>query len=146
MVCLSKNRLAIKIFLLIFPSLLIASCISFRIVKVNNGGDISAPSKMIIKGKTKLADILSIYGAPGKIVEVDGKTVIIYEKSYFRGNQLSIGVPFSDITGVSLNMTAFGNLLRYDTLLVTFDDNYTLTDIAYEKGTDNPFWMSLYKD
>lgn len=146
MACLSKSRTTIFLFLVMLLSLTAASCVSFRIVKINKGADIGAPGKTIIKGKTGLADILAAYGAPNKIVEIDGKTVIIYEKSYYRGGQFTVGVPFSDMTGVGVNMTSFGNLLRYDSLLATFDDSYTLIDIAYEKGTDNPFWTSLFKD
>ncbi len=146
MVCRSEDKIRIISFLVIFSSFLFVSCVSFRIIKINNGINISHPGKHIEKGKTKLSDILTVYGAPCKIIEVDGKTVIIYEKSYYKGGQLSIGIPLSEITGANLSMTAFGNLLRYDTLMATFDDNYILTDIAYEKGTDQPFWTSLYKD
>ncbi len=146
MVCRSDHKIRIISFLIILSSFLLVSCVSFRIIKINNGTDISHPGKFIEKGKTRLSDILSVYGAPCKIIEVDGKTVIIYEKSYYKGGQLSIGIPLSEITGVNLSMTAFGNLLRYDTLMATFDDDYFLTDIAYERSTDQPFWTSLYRD
>lgn len=146
MVCLSEYKIRIISFFIILSSFLLVSCVSFRIIKINNGTDILHPAKLIHKGKTGLSDILSVYGAPCKIIEVDGKTVIIYEKSYYKGAQLSIGIPLSEITGANLSMTAFGNLLRYDTLMATFDDNYILIDIAYERGTDQPFWTSLYKD
>jgi hypothetical protein len=129
-----------------FLSIILISCVSFRFIKVTNGVDIVNPGHKFLKGKSTLGDVLLYYGAPKKILEIPGKTVLVYERSYYKGGQFAVGVPFSDITGVSLNLTTFGNLLRYDTLLVSFDDSYILTDIAYEKGTDYPFWTSLLRD
>jgi len=146
MACHFRRSTFLIAFLALLYVQLFVGCVTFRVIKVNEGKEIAPPALDIAPGKTTLGNVLMKYGAPERVVELEGNTVLIYERSFYRGGQLSFGIPFSDITGVSANLTTFGNLLQYDSLVVFVTADGAVTQVVYEKGSSHPFWSTLYSN
>lgn len=144
MACHSKLiRFASCLLLLIFVA---AGCVSLRFDRFSEGTDVPVPASDLKEGKATLTEILDRYGAPTDIIDMDGRFALIYRKSFYRGGQLSIGIPLSDLHFQSgLKMEAIGNLLRHDLLALFFTPDGILTGVQYEQGAGHPFWDTFWK-
>ncbi|MDQ5986558.1 MAG: hypothetical protein CSYNP_02288 [Syntrophus sp. SKADARSKE-3] len=125
--------------------LVLGGCPSLRIEKVNDGPKIKAPPQTFIVGKTTLFDVLRVYGAPADVVDMKGHFALYYQRSFYRGGQLSISIPLSDVIKVSPSFNAAGNLLRYDTAVFIFTPDGTLSAMAHAKDSDHPLWGTYWK-
>lgn len=132
---------------LLLTTLIFSGCVSMRFDRINNGSDVPAPAAHLKEGTATLAEVLSHYGAPTDIVDMDGKFALLYKKSFYQGGQLSIGVPMSDllIFQSSVKIEATGNLLRHDLLALFFTPDGILAGTMYERGASYPFWGSFWK-
>ena len=110
-----------------------------------DGNDVPPLSDQLQVGVTELKQALKIYGAPSRIIELNGKNLLIYEKSVFRQNNISVGIPLSDFSGKSIDFSAYGNLTRYDILALFFSPDNILSDVVYEIGSDRPYLKTLLK-
>jgi hypothetical protein len=142
MACLSSLRLFS--FLLLF--FLLSGCVSFRVIAVNDGTEISPTSPELKVGETSLTEVLLLYGAPNRVMDLQGKFCLLYERAFYRGGQLTFGMPFGDAAKSPFNLSTHGNLLRHDTLALAFDSQYILREVVFEKGTARLFWDSLFVD
>jgi hypothetical protein len=125
--------------------LALGGCLSLRIEKVNDGPEIKTPPQAFTVGKTTLADVLTAYGAPVDVVDMKGSFALYYQRSFYRGGQLSISIPLSDVLKVSPSFNAAGNLLRYDTAVFTFTPDGTLSAMTHAKDSDHPLWGTYWK-
>jgi len=146
MACHSKRSAFSAALALAFLLAVMTGCVTLRVIKVNDGKDMSQTAAEFTAGKATLDDILAKYGAPTDIVDLQGRTALIYERSYYRGNQLSIGIPFSEISGVNANLTGYGNLLRYDSLVFFVNPDGTVSHSVFDKGSSSSYWSSLFSD
>jgi len=139
-----SNRILWAITLLLLGQIL-SACISFRIEKVNNGADVQPLPQEFVVGKTTLTDVLASYGAPVGIVDMKGHFALHYQRVFYRGGNLSVGIPLTDVLRVSPTLNVTGNLQRYDSALFVFTLDGVLSEMSYAKGTSHPLWDTYWK-
>jgi hypothetical protein len=120
-------------------------CVSLEIAKFNDGADVAPPPDRFIAGKTSLQEVLSHYGAPTEIVPMKGLFALYYQRTLYRGVDISIGIPLSDVLKPTATLEARGDLSRYDTVVFVFTPEGLLQDLKYEKGTSRPLWNTFWK-
>ena len=123
----------------------LSGCISLRIEKIQEGVDVLAPPVEFLQKKTLLDEILSSYGAPTDIVDMNGDFALHYRKALYKGMDVSIGIPLKYALLLNPSMGAYGNLLRYDTVVFIFTADGVLKDMKYEKGTSRSLWDDYWK-
>ncbi|MFA6413443.1 MAG: hypothetical protein WCW53_12165 [Syntrophales bacterium] len=139
----SKRHLGAMI--LLVASLVLGGCLSLRIDKVTDGAEVKPLPREFAVGKTTLAEILASYGAPSDIVEMKGHFALHYQRSFYRGGQLSFSVPLSDVLKTSPKLDATGNLLRYDAAVFILTPDGILSEMTYENGIARPLWNTYWK-
>jgi hypothetical protein len=125
---------------------MINGCISYRMLRKSVGEEIGQPGNRFQIGKTTLKDTLLTFGAPDRLVPLEGKFLLIYERSIYHQNSLAFGIPISDAAGSSINISAYGNLTRYDTLALFFNPDNRLYDMVFEVGSSRPFFDTLMEN
>ena len=133
------------IFLLLVALLVISGCVSLRVDRISKGAEVPPPAPELKKGIATLTEVLARHGAPTDILDLQGKFALVYRRSYYRGGQISVGIPLSDVIKTSFNLEATGNLLRHDLLVFVFTPDGILEEVTYEKGTDRPLWNTFWK-
>jgi hypothetical protein len=143
MVCPSSfGRL---LFFLLFLTLITSGCVSLRVDMINKGAEVPPPAPELKEGRTTLTEVLAHYGAPTDILDMQGKFALVYKRTFYRGGQISFGIPLSEVIKTSFNLEATANLSRHDMLTLFFTNDGVLNEMIYEKGTNQPFWSSLWK-
>jgi hypothetical protein len=110
------------------------------------GREIVLPGDTLQVGKTTLHEALSLLGAPDQVVELNGKDLLVYQRAVLRQNRVSLGIPVADVWGARADLSAYGNLARYDTLALFFTPDGILRDMAFEKGSVQPYLKTLFKE
>jgi hypothetical protein len=141
--CRFRNIIWVAAALLIAQAL--SGCVSLQIEKAQEGADVLAPPDTFIQKKTTLEEILSCYGAPTDIVDMNGDFALHYQKGLYRGMNVSIGIPLKYALMPSPSMKATGNLLRYDTVVFIFTADGVLKDMKFEKGTSRSLWEDYWE-
>jgi len=131
--------------ILLVACLILGGCLSLRIDKVTDGAEVKPLPQEFAIGKTTLADILASYGAPADIVDMKGHFALHYQRSFYRGGQLSLSIPLSDVLKTSPKLDATGNLLRYDAAVFIFTPDGVLSEMTYENGIARPLWDTYWK-
>lgn len=131
--------------ILLVASLILGGCLSLRIDKVTDGAEVKPLPQEFAVGKTTLADILASYGAPADIVDMKGHFALHYQRSFYRGGQLSLSIPLSDVLRTSPKLDAAGNLLRYDAAVFILTPDGVLSEMTYENGIARPLWNTYWK-
>jgi hypothetical protein len=124
---------------------ILCGCVSFRIEKVNAGADVQPLPQAFVVGKTTLTDVLASYGAPADIVDMKGHFALHYQRAFYRGGNLSLGIPLTDVLRVSPTLHGTGNLQRYDSAVFVFTPEGVLSEMIYQKGTRHPLWNTYWK-
>jgi len=136
--CRFNNIIWVTVALLIAQA--ISGCVSLQIQKIQEGMDILTPPVEFLQKKTSLAEVLSGYGAPTDIVEMNGDFALHYRRALYRGMNVSIGVPLKNALLPNPGMEATGNLSRYDTVVFIFTADGVFKVMKHEKGTGRSFW------
>jgi hypothetical protein len=129
----------------LLAGLVISGCISLRIEKINNGAEILPPPEGFMEGKTSLEEVLLYYGAPTEIIDMRGSLALHYQRKFYRGGHLSIGIPLGDVYNVSPKMDARGDLVLHDAIVFIFTTDGLLKDMSYEKSTNRPLWDTYWE-
>jgi hypothetical protein len=135
--------------LFIYPFIvcsLITGCLSYRVIKAVEGRSVSTIFEEFQIGTTTLQEALEALGAPDQVAELEGKDVLIYRRSLLSNSGLSFGIPLSDIWGPSFDFSAYGELVRYDLVLLFFTPEGILSEIASEKGSRYPYLKTILSD
>jgi hypothetical protein len=132
-----------KAVVLLIP-LAISGCISLRIDKIQEGVEIFPPADEFAKGTTSLEEILSYYGAPDDLVDMDGDFALHFRKALYRSINISLGIPLKNIALPNPSIATTGNLLRYDTVVFIFTADNVLKDIKFEKNTIRSLWEDYW--
>ena len=123
----------------------LSGCLSYEYTRRIDGIEIEDPGDHYSVGTTTIGDVLRNLGAPDDVFSLDNKDLLVYRRSVLQGNRLSIGIPVFDVaTGGSIDMSASGALTRYDVLSFFFNPQGLLEDLVFEKGTDRPFFKTLF--
>jgi hypothetical protein len=135
--------------LFIYPFIvcsLMTGCLSYRVIKAVEGRSVSTIFEEFQIGTTTLQEALEALGAPDQVAELEGKDVLIYRRSLLSNSGLSFGIPLSDIWGPSFDFSAYGELVRYDLVLLSFTPEGILSEIASEKGSRYPYLKTILSD
>jgi len=95
-------------------------CLSYRMLREVTGSPVEPPSEALRIGSTTLKEALAAYGAPSRIVGLEGRDLFVYERSVFSQNSIAFGIPVTDFAGSSISFSGYTNLTRYDILLMVF--------------------------
>ena len=118
----------------------VSGCVSLQIEKYQEGCDFLPLADGFVPGKTSLKEILSRYGAPDDIVEMNGDFALYFKRALYRGMNVSIGIPLKDVFLLSPSVKSAGNLIRYDTAVFIFTADQVLKDMRFENGTSRSLW------
>jgi len=116
-------------------------------IKSVEGSPVASPGRTLLVGRTTLEDVLSRFGAPDQVMELEGKNLILYERTLYRENALTIGIPvMGKLGGPSADLSARGGLVQYDTLVLFFTPDDILCNVAFEKGSHRPYLKTLLSE
>lgn len=122
----------------------ISGCVSLKIEKMQKGVDVPPPTDEFVRGKTSLNEILSRYGAPDDLVDMNGDFALHFTRALYRGMNVSIGIPLKNTLLPDPSVAASGNLLRYDSAVFIFSADNVLKDMKFEKGTSRSLWEDYW--
>jgi len=125
---------------------LITGCVSYRVIKAVEGRSVPDIFAEFLVGTTTLQEALEALGAPDQVAELEGKDVLIYQQSLLFNSGLSFGIPLTDIWGSGFDFSAYGELVRYDLVLLSFTPDGILSEIASEKGSRYPYLKTILSD
>lgn len=123
-----------------------SGCLSYRVLREVEGSPVAAPSETLRIGSTTLQDVLTLYGAPSRIVPLEGRDLFMYTQSVYVQNSIAFGIPLTDFAGSSVSFSGYTNLTRYDLLAMVFTPEGILEDMVFEKGSGLPYLETLFKD
>lgn len=125
-------------------SIALSGCVSLQIEKTQEGVDVLPPPDEFVREKTSLAEVLSCYGAPADIIDMNGDFALHFQRALYRGMNVSIGVPLKNALLPNPSVEATGSLLRYDTVVFIFTAEKVLKDMKYEKGAERSLWEDYW--
>lgn len=125
---------------------LITGCVSYRVIKAVEGRSVPNIFEEFRVGRTTLQEALQTLGAPDQVAELEGKDVLIYQQSLLSNSGLSFGIPLADIWGPSFNFSAYGELVRYDLVFLSFTPDGILSEIVSEKGSRYPYLKTILSE
>jgi hypothetical protein len=140
--CRSNNIVWLAVALLMVQA--ITGCLSLQLQKLQEGVDVPPPPENFIREKTSLKEVLSCYGAPTDLVDMNGDFALHFRRAFYRGLSLSIGVPLKNTLLPNPSVEAAGSLLRYDTAVFIFTADGVLKDMKYEKGANRSLWEDYW--
>jgi len=123
----------------------LSGCLSYQYERRVEGIEIEDPGDAYPLSKTSIGDVLSSLGAPDEVYSVDNTDLLVYQRSLFQENGLSLGIPVLNMAVAwSVDISATGALTRYDTLTFWFDPQGMLQDIVFEKASDRSYLKTLF--
>jgi hypothetical protein len=122
----------------------IPGCVSLRVDKVADGVDVAPPNDKFARGKTSLGEVLSNYGAPDDVVDMNRDFALHFRRALYTGVNVSFGVPLKNILLPNPSVVTAGSLNRYDTVVFIFSADNVLKDIKYEKGRSRSLWEDYW--
>jgi len=125
---------------------LITGCVSYRVIKAVEGRSVSNIFEEFRVGATTLKEALETLGAPDQVAELEGKDILIYRRSLLSNSGLSFGIPLTDIWGPGFDFSAYGELVRYDLVLLSFTPDGILREIVSEKGSRYPYLKTMLSE
>jgi len=131
--------------LLVALALAAGGCVSFRWVQSTSGREVPRTLELV-PGRTALGEVLKTLGAPERVAGLDGSDLLVYERAVLRSGSLSVSVPLSETLAGSTEVSASGDLARYDRLTLFFTPDGVLERAVVERGTDRPFFRTLLKN
>ena len=129
----------IRIFAALLLTQAVSGCITLQFEKRQEEVAVLAPPVEFLQKKTVLDEILSSYGAPTDIVEMNGDFALHYRKSLYKSMDVSFGIPLQNLLLYS-SLGAYGNLLHYDSVVFIFTADGVVKDMQYRKGSNRSFW------
>ena len=132
--------------IMILASILLSGCISYQISKLAEGKSVLVPLEQLEVGKTDLGEVLSLLGAPDRVVEMEGQNLLIYERTLAYRNRLKLGIPVLSATRSTFDISTSGSLVRYDSLSLFFSPEGILRNKVFEQGSNLPYFKTLFTD
>ncbi len=124
-----------------------SGCLSYRYERRVAGIEINDPGDAYPLGKTTIGNVLSSLGAPDEVHSLDNTDLLVYRRSLFQENGLSLGIPMLDMSvGGGVEISATGAVTRYDTLTFWFNSQGALQDIVFEKASGRSYLKTLFNN
>jgi len=123
----------------------LSGCLSYQYARRVVGIEIEDPADAYPLGTTTLSEVLLSLGAPDEVYSRNNTDLLVYQRSLVQESGLSLSVPVLDLAmGGSMDISATGELTRYDTLIFWFNTQGTLEDIVFEKASSRPYLKTLF--
>jgi hypothetical protein len=123
---------------------LLAGCVSLQVQKVRRGAAPAAPGASFAPGTTSLQDVLTRWGAPDEVVDLEPDVALHYRHTLQRGAEVSVGIPLKYVWMPNPSVEARSSLLRHDTAVLIFTAAGVLKDLRYERATDRPLMQDYW--
>lgn len=141
----------VKIFLafsLLAVGLFFSGCISYQIARYVEGDEVVLPGDRLVVGETTLGEALSLLGAPDKVAKAGQEDMLIYERAVLYRNRIKVGlpIPLSSVIRTSFDASAYGTLVRYDSLALFFNSERILNHKTFQQGSSRPYFKTLFSD
>lgn len=132
----------------IIAGFLLNGCISYQISRYVDGEEVVHSNEEFEVGKTTLSEVLALLGAPDDVAKVGQENLLVYERALLYRNRLKVGIPLplSSILRTSFDISAYGTLVRYDSLALFFNSEGILSHKTFEKGSSHPYLKTLFSD
>ena len=133
-------------FFLIVAGFLLSGCITYQISRYVEGDEVVLPNDRLEVGKTTLGEVLSLIGAPDNVDKVGMENLLIYERALLYRNRIKVGfpIPLSSLLRTSFDASAYGTLVRYDSLALFFNSEGILSHKTFEEGSSHPYFKTLF--
>jgi len=124
----------------------LSGCITYQISRYVEGDEVVLPNDRLEVGKTTLGEVLSLIGAPDNVAKVGMENLLIYERALLYRNRIKLGfpIPLSSLLRTSFDASAYGTLVRYDSLALFFNSEGILSHKTFEKGSSHPYFKTLF--
>jgi len=135
-------------FSLLVAGLFLSGCITYQISRYVEGDEVVLPNDRLEVGKTALGDVLSLIGAPDNVAKVGMENLLIYERAVLYRNRIKVGIPIplSSLIRTSFDASAYGTLVRYDSLALFFNSEGILSHKTFQQGSNQPYFKTLFSD
>jgi hypothetical protein len=127
-----------------FTALMLGGCLSLKFEKVQEGAQVPAPPSEFAPGKTSLQDVLSRYGAPTDLEDMNDDFALHFSRALYRGVKASLGIPLKNSLLPNPSVETDGDLLRYDTAIFIFTADGVLKDMKFDQGTERSLWEAYW--
>jgi len=134
------------VFFLLIVSFFVSGCITYQISRYVEGDQVVLPDDRLEIGKTTLGEVLSLLGAPDNVAKVGLENLLVYQRALLYRNRIKVGIPIplSSLIRTSLDASAYGTLVRYDSLALFFNSEGILSHKTFEKGSSHPYFKTLF--
>lgn len=135
-------------FSLLVAGLFLSGCITYQISRYVEGDEVVLPNDRLEVGKTTLGEVLSLIGAPDNVAKVGMENLLVYERALLYRNRIKVGIPIplGSLLRTSFDASAYGTLVRYDSLALFFNSEGILSHKTFEKGSSHPYLKTLFSD
>ena len=136
---------AIPIFVLVTGQFLFG-CLSYQMVRGVDGAGFITPGNELQVGEATLQTALSKLGAPDKLLTIEGRDVLLYQKTVFRQNRIALSIPAFDVWRRIVDLAVYGGLESRDTLALFFGSDRILRQVVVEKSADRSYLKTIFKE
>jgi hypothetical protein len=136
----------IRAFVLLAAAFFLSGCITYQIARYVEGDEVVNPDDHLQVGKTTLGEVLALRGAPDNIAKAGHEDLLVYERALLYRNRIKVGIPIplSSLIRTSIDASAYGTLVRYDSLALFFNSEGILTHKTFDKGSSYPYFKTLF--
>jgi hypothetical protein len=135
---------SLLVLIIILANVLLSGCVTYQIAKYVEGDVVNVPNEELEVGKTTLEEALSILGAPDKVAKVGVENLLLYERELLYRNRIKVGIPLSELIRGNLSASAYGTLVRYDSLALFFNTEDILSHKTFAEGSSYPYLRTLF--
>jgi hypothetical protein len=134
------------VFSLLLAGFFLSGCITYQISRYVEGDEVVLPDDRIQVGKTTLGEALSLLGAPDNVAKAGLEDLLVYERALLYRNRIRVGlpIPLSSAIRTSFDASAYGTLVRYDSLALFFNSERILSHKTFHKGSSHPYLKTLF--
>ena len=140
----------VKIFVVLFllcAGFFLNGCITYQIARYVEGDEVVLPEDGRLQvGETTLSEVLALLGAPDNVAKVGLEDLLVYERALLYRNRIKVGIPIpmSSFIRTSFDASAYGTLVRYDSLALFFNSEGILSHKAFQQGSSHPYFKALF--
>jgi hypothetical protein len=141
-----RDKIFVALFLL-FAGFLLSGCITYQIARYVEGDDVVLPDDGRLQvGETTLGEVLALLGAPDNVTKVGPEDLLVYERALLYRNRIKVGIPIplSSLMRTSFDASAYGTLVRYDSLALFFNSEGILSHKTSQQGSSHPYFKTLF--
>jgi hypothetical protein len=134
------------VFSLLLAGFFLSGCITYQIARYVEGDEVVLPDDRLQVGKTTLGEVLALLGAPDNVGKAGLEDLLVYERALLYRNRIKVGIPIplGSLIRTSFDASAYGTLVRYDSLALFFNSEGILSHKIFTKGSSHPYFKTLF--